>query len=297
MKLPVGPSDYYELFPSGDHQSGDIWTDLPTHGVLADARLPCVVITPACDLVNRKVETVTYLPILGVGTYLTSRSHLPEILRTINGQLKACGLEITNGEYFETSFPRLEDVQRIKNLWAEYSLGRLNAKQKTAAERAGAGLGAIMEMFAGNRNVSLVQNLKTLFGEKDFAATARKLVTNSHRTDLHFLPDDGQVKAWTIIGEPSIALFRYPLSIPIDVLDLAQTVSESSWGTEVVRLRAFYPCVDALTTSRPLKALRIRPRIMSDLLTRFTALYGRLGSPDFTDGTIDRYVNQIEGLT
>ena len=79
VKLPVGSSDYYELYPSADHQSGDIWTDLPTHGVLCAARLPCVVITPACDLMNRKVETLTYLPIVSVGTYLASGSQLPAL--------------------------------------------------------------------------------------------------------------------------------------------------------------------------------------------------------------------------
>ena len=44
-----------------------------------------------------------------------------------------------------------------------------------------------------------------------------------------------------------------------------------------------------------MKALRIRPRFLSDLLTRFTALYSRIGSPDFTEGTVDQYVDQIRG--
>ena len=30
-----------------------------------------------------------------------------------------------------------------------------------------------------------------------------------------------------------MALFRYPLSIPIDILDLAQTVNAASWSAEV----------------------------------------------------------------
>src|SRR5208282_1352342 len=99
----------------------------------------------------------------------------------------------------------------------------------------------------------------------------------------------------SVIQEPSVALFRYPLSIPIDILDLAGTVSEAGWPIEAARLRLLYPCVGTVEAPRPLKALRIRPRFLSDLLTRFTGLYGRIGSPDFGDGTIDRYVAQIGG--
>jgi hypothetical protein len=99
VRLPIGPSDYYEQFPSADHQSGDIWANLPSHGVLGAARLACVVITPACDLVNRKVETLTYLPIVSVCAYLASRSHLPEILRATNGQLEASGIARIGTEY------------------------------------------------------------------------------------------------------------------------------------------------------------------------------------------------------
>ena len=134
--------------------------------------------------------------------------------------------------------------------------------------------------------------LKELFGERDLAATARRLVTNAHRTDVHFLPADELPDRWSTTTEPSVALFRFPFSLPIDVVDLAQTVSESSWTDEVRRLQPMYPCVTALLCARPLKVLRVRPRFLSDLLTRFTALYGRLGSPDFHGERIDRYVGQ-----
>jgi len=296
MKLPVGPSDYYELIPSADHQSGDIWTDLPTHGVLGAARLPCVVITPACDLVNRKVETLTYLPIVPVGAYLASRSHLLEILRAINGQLQTAGVPVGLSQDRSGSLPRPEDLSAAGVLLTERRAAtRLSAREEAAATRAEAGLRAAIGLRTGGEAKFLVPLLKVLFGERDFSDTARRLVTNAHRADVHFLPADEQPAEWSVIREPSVALFRYPLSVPIDILDLAGTVSEAAWPTEVVCLRPLYPCVDTLAAARPLKVLRIRPRFLSDLLTRFTGLYGRIGSPDFGDGTIDRYVAQIGG--
>ena len=45
MKLPIGSTDYYELYPSADHQSGDIWVNLPTYGVLGAERSSAVVIS------------------------------------------------------------------------------------------------------------------------------------------------------------------------------------------------------------------------------------------------------------
>lgn len=294
MKLPIGPSDYYELYPSGDHQSGDVWSDLPTHGVLGTPRLPCVVITPACDLVNRKVESLTYLPILSVSAYLGSRSHLPEILRATNGQLEASGLRWGSIDHRGDSLPGLEILSSMRDaLSSRRAQTHLNAREETAAIRAEAGLTAAVGLYTGSEGKALVPQLKVLFGEREFTATARRLVTNAHRADVHFLPGDDQRAEWSVIREPSVALFRYPLSIPIDILDLAQAVGEPAWPVEAARLRSLYPCVDALMLARPLKSLRIRPRFLSDLLTRFTGLYGRIGSPDFGDGTINRYVTEI----
>ncbi len=170
---------------------------------------------------------------------------------------------------------------------------RPGAQETAAAARADAGLLVAIGLLEGAEPRTLMLKLKLLLGERQFSDVARRLVTNAHRSDVHFLPADEQPPAWSVIREPSVALFRYPLSVPIDVLDLAGTASEAAWPTEIMRMRPLYPCVDALAVARPIKVLRIRPRFLSDLLTRFTGLYGRIGSPDFADGTIDQYVAQI----
>jgi hypothetical protein len=185
----------------------------------------------------------------------------------------------------------LEAAREILN--TRRASARLGEREEIATARAEAGLKGAIALLNGSDPASVFPTLKELFGDKDFTEAARRLVTNSHRSDIHFLPADEQPSQWSIIREPSVALFRYPLSVPLDILDLASVVNEESWSTEVVRLYALYPCVVALKSARPVKILRIRPRFLSDLLTRFTGLYGRIGSPDFSDGTIGRYVAQI----
>src|SRR5438105_2178746 len=84
--------DYYDRNPSLDHVPGDIWSDLPTFGLLRAPTAHGLVITPACDLANRKVETITYLPILPISAYLTTAGFLPDVARGVNGQLEAAGV-------------------------------------------------------------------------------------------------------------------------------------------------------------------------------------------------------------
>jgi len=72
----VGVRDYYELDPPLEHAPGDIWSDLPTFGVLPADRTAGLVITPACDLSNRKVETITYLPVITVRQFGCSSTGL-----------------------------------------------------------------------------------------------------------------------------------------------------------------------------------------------------------------------------
>jgi hypothetical protein len=44
-----------------------------------------------------------------------------------------------------------------------------------------------------------------------------------------------------------------------------------------------------------MKRATLKQRFVADLLTRFVGVYIRLGSPDFTSETIDRYLMDIEG--
>lgn len=81
--LPV--SRFYNTSPTLEHCTGDIWSNLPTFGFLKTSHTPGLIITPACDLANDKVFTLTYLPIIPVDMWLCTRALYPESVSTLVG--------------------------------------------------------------------------------------------------------------------------------------------------------------------------------------------------------------------
>lgn len=290
----VGPTEYYDALPPADHKPGDIWGHLPTHGVFGIQNVSGLVITPSCDLANRKVDTITYLPIVSVADYFCSRSFLPDLLKVVSGQLEAAGARIPIRNPELDLVPTHEDIEAAIALLAEYARGRqLGDKERLASNRATAALELCRYIVSGSRCAGVPSKVRMIFGDKEANALFKRIVTNSHRSDLHFLPADRQQPQWSAIPVHSVVLFRCPLSVPIDVLDLAASVTQDTWKKEVERRRAMYPCIDRLLEKQPIKLLRVRPRFISDLLTRFTNLYGRLGSPDFSPTATERFVLEI----
>src|SRR5947208_622781 len=133
----VGPStrDYYDLYPSLDHVPGDIWVDLPTCGVLPFQHLAGVVISPACDMANRKVETITYLPIVTVRTWFSTVAALPDIRRVVDGQWRVLNrgilIDWPKGFYCPTE----EQMSAAKQEIAGLRKQGLGAKEIEAIER------------------------------------------------------------------------------------------------------------------------------------------------------------------
>lgn len=80
MRPSATAKHYYNSHPSGDHATGDIWANLPSHGLLRETFVPGLVITPACDLAQSKVETITYLPIVEVHEWFGSSSFRAEVM-------------------------------------------------------------------------------------------------------------------------------------------------------------------------------------------------------------------------
>ncbi len=80
---------YYELTPPGDHATGDIWSDLPTHGLLKLERCAALIIPPACDLANNKVDTLTYLPVVPVLCSFSLPTFEVEVHRAFEASLRA----------------------------------------------------------------------------------------------------------------------------------------------------------------------------------------------------------------
>jgi hypothetical protein len=293
MSQPVGAAEYFELFPSGDHRPGDIWTPLPTNGVLVHRNVAGLVVTPACDLANRKVETISYLPVIPVREYLASRAFLGDVLRAVSGQLTNAGLQAFV-EKDSPLPPPIADLEAALELLQQYlSATRLGEKERIAGNRAHDGLKLAIAALLGRCEDDVMTKMRSLLGEKELGLLLRRIVTNGYRADIHFVPADGQPATWSAIREHSVALFRYPLTLPIDLLDIANSTTVETWALELDRWSAMYPCCASLTSARPLKSLRIRVQFMSDLLTRFTNLYGRLGSPDFAPTVVERFSKEI----
>jgi hypothetical protein len=292
MATPLSAADYYDFFPTTDHVPGDIWTGFPTFGILPKPTLPALVITPACDLSNRKAETITYLPILPARSYLVSRSALPEIKRATEGQLTAGGLEgiLSMPTGFEIPIPA--DINAALILLEErIAQADCGQKEKVSLVRAKSGLKLLQEICQAVVSEPQLERLCSLIGEKNLNEAVRRLITNS-RPDAHFLIHDEQRPEWTAISTHSVALFRYPLTLPIEVLELAQRVTEAQWPEAAAQATLVLPCLNAIS-ARPMKRLRVQAAFLKDLLTRFTSMFGRLGSPDFTTDSVARIASEI----
>jgi hypothetical protein len=225
----IDASDYYDLNPRLEHAPGDVWVNMPTFGLLADQPTSGLVITPACDLLNRKVATVTYLPILPLCSYLASVFSLPEITRELAGQLSVFGknhLLQSDQPYIP---PAPSSVERaIEEVTSFLARPAASSKEKSAATRALAGLRLTADIASGLSRANALADLKLLFGKR-LSVILRDIVRNSYRGDVHFMPSDKQPSDWSAIPDHSIALFRCPMTVPVEILDRAQDTPEFGW--------------------------------------------------------------------
>lgn len=136
-------------------------------------------------------------------------------------------------------------------------------------------------------------DLAMLFGEKEWLSTRIRLIRNALRADLHFLPADGQQPDWSGIPGHSLVLFRYPMTAPIEIFECAQDILLADWHNCCERIGATVPLARAFEDLRPVKRLTVKRDFLGDLLTRYVSLYVRLGSPDFSDDTVNRFCLEL----
>jgi hypothetical protein len=255
-----------------------------------------IVITPACDLQNCKAETITYLPIVSVRQAFVLRGFLPEVVRAINGQARVLGIDgLDDGDAPFNPIDTTHVDALVERIKAKERSLKVGEKEKTAAERAIAGVSILRKGYGLSVKTASGTDLRTLFGSSNFDTIVGRLVTNSHRADTHFLPSDGQRPEWSAIPEPSLTLFRYALSAPIEILDCAQDLSRPEWGHEITRMSSCIAGIASFGARRPMKRQTLKPRFAADLLTRYVAMHVRLGAPDFTDASISAYVSDVVG--
>jgi hypothetical protein len=293
----LGFRRYYDLLPPEVHACGDIWRGLPSGGLLGSRPIAGLVVTPACDLSARKAETITYLPIIPVRSYFSTLGALPEIYRRVHGNLKAGQLQLDT-PWKENSFvpPKQHLVDAaIGAIETHLSAKPRGVTEITALKRASAGLRIASAIADPELSEVTADDLGTAFGN-DWQKTKERIATNAFGAHLHFLPSDDQDPAYSGLPSHSVVLFRYPLTASIEIFDLAQQSTESFWVRAVTQAASFLPAATSFSGARPLKVLSLRAEFLHDLLTRYVAVYNRIGSPDFSKYSINAICNQMDSL-
>jgi len=155
---------------------------------------------------------------------------------------------------------RLADLNRIRHLlrWIEHALGRSSSGEAAP-------------------------DVQKILAPSEWEKSRKEIVRNAFRDDIHFLPREREETQLPAVEEHSVALFRYPLAVPLCVLDQAMVIPEAQWGSEMDVLSLRVPFAQHFRGCRPTKVLRLQPEFLHDLLTRYVRVYVRVGSPDFSD--------------
>ena len=292
---PINARSYYDYLPTSNHQCGDIWISLPSMGLLsAFDYISGIMITPACDLSNLKAETLTYLPVISISSYLGSTALIPTVRREILDRYNSAKIHLL-GEWPEKGYePPPEhalalESDRLKALLEGTSLP---APDRGHIGRALAGIRILSICRSATESKVDLLDYSVLFG-KNWSKMKTEIIKNSYRPDIHFLPADEQNDGSIGINNHSVVLFRYPISVPAEILTSANVVSNHSWSIYMDSCLNMYRSAIHFRNAKPIKILSLKSSFLSDLLSRFTALYGRIGSPDFSDATIDRFAGEI----
>ncbi len=288
--------DFYDFHPDPRFAPGDIWSDLPSFGVLQSRRVCGIVITPSCDLANSKTETISYLPLVPIASYFAIPAGASTIRHTCQELCSDVYLAGFRSSFEWQQLPPAADslgqaAEEIRILLEKPGIGNKN-QQKLSRLAAGVRVLLCSHRTDGRLPSADVQDLRTLFG-KEWRDISRKIFTNSHSHFIHFLPCDKQQSDISGVLGHSVVLFRYPFTLPVEILYRANEVGVADWQSELSGLSSFFPIAGSLAGLRPLKRLSVRKPYMSDLLNRYIAVYGRIGSPDLALSTIARFTSEI----
>lgn len=286
---------YYDLLPPQTHACGDIWSGLPSFGLLGCTPIKGLVVTPACDLSQRKADTITYLPIIPVRAYFSTLGSLPETHRRTQSSLKAGRIPLEL-PWSADSFvpPKLHQIDAaIGTIQTYLSAKPRGASETSALHRAVAGLRIAEAITKPELTEVPAEDLAAFFGS-EWSRMKERIAKNSFSSHVHFMPPDDQDPVYAGIPTPSVVLFRYPLTTSIELFDLAQNTTESSWADTITQTTAYLPIAANFRSTRPMKVLSMRTEFLHDLLSRYIAVYNRIGSPDFSEHAISIICDQMD---
>jgi hypothetical protein len=278
---------YYDSLPESPHETGDIWTGIPTLGLLRQQTCSALVMSPACDLAHNKVDVVCVIPIVSVCQYFclppfygVLRSSAIGLVRSVLGA--DCAAMVP-----KASMPDGPSLQRMKALVEERS-AELTGKQH--ADKQLADLDRVRHFLRWIENAmglsvagDTTPDVKKIIPSSEWEKSRKEIVRNAFRDDIYFLPREREATPLPAVAEHSVALFRYPFAVPLCVLDQASVIPDQQWKAEIDTLSSRVPFAQHFRGCRPTKVLRLRPGFLHDLLTRYVRVYVRVGSPDFSD--------------
>lgn len=292
-EVKVSGSSYYDAMPHAGLQAGDIWSDLPAFGHLNRRYWKGLVITPACDIANHKAESITYLPVISVADYLCSRGFSAEFVRVIKGQASIAGISLS--EAWDVKGAVLPPIREVTAVLRDAEAIAANVKLGQKVRQAGSRIEAASKVLRGVLNpqgAPLAKAVACALGDKEYTRCVRDIIRNAYATDIHFLPTDGRKPPMSVIEEHAVVLFRYPISLPIEVLELADNIRITDWQSARHTATADHPILQNMLV-RPVRQGTLKPRFLPDLISRFAALHIRMGSPDFSAETVESFTTDM----
>lgn len=284
----ITEKSFYALTPDGYHATGDIWMRMPSLGLLKQPFVSGLIVTPACDLANCKTETITYVPIIPISEFLLMPEFVADIVRQLVECLGNLGLRDRVDQKTLSYFD-------FNALIAELEVLTLDKSKLPMRSRCIAGCKLIGAARGKPISYELISALVSdLFGA-NWDKTKGRIVRNSYRSDLYYLPPDYQPSDWSAVPRHSVALLRYLITVPTYFLEEAHLSDERDWAGRRATLisRKLHWCEQCHEKLPPMRALRLREAFLSDLLTKLVGIYVRLGAPDLEETTLRKIEKEI----
>jgi len=232
-----------------------------------------LVITPACDLENDKVEMITYLPMIPLGEFLRSEYFMPTIEKEIRAKWNTCHKEGI------LAYEVVENIKANLNAPDLSSPIVLNSKLHKKAQGVFDMAKKATEAFVGFRDSDIRSRhnmLEQIFGKKVAKNIVSGIVKNSGRDCFYFLPKEADDKGNSL--ECSVIAFHGAMSVPKYYLDIASSSGDVDWVMR--RDREINNNILCATNDFPIKVATLNHEILVDLINKFCRLYLRLGAPE-----------------
>lgn len=283
---PLDARDFYKKFPSGQHEAGDIWTNIPTSYFFGQKFERAIVITPSCDLAQSKVEVINFVPIIPVQRYVYTKSFFKEITDYISNQVNS---------YLQSDLISTSRFKNIKKDDIQVAISLIKDDKKGIELKS-----KLVEYIkyidyteeGGIHHNSIKPDISKIITVKLYNTYLKKIASNSFKTDIHFLPYDKQILDYSAVQAHSLALFRYCFAVPIEILDLAARSSERNWQNDLAGIHIKIPSSKEFD-SYPIKLSALKDDFLSDMLSRYISMYIRLGSRDFTNESLENFVEEM----